>query len=560
MQNFLQKIRSSPARQPLFSAAMLIFAVFFTECVLFGGLHLAAAVLFLAFGAFTSLCFLRKKATDLPFSTACAVLAAIGSLTFVLNDNGLISALLFCFLAALYAAWASAFAPRITENRGSWKYLAGLVRLGVLQPLAQWPEAWRMLLTPFKERKSRRTRDIVIGLLIAAPVCIVAIALLASGDGAFSEMLSQAWDRIADVDLTVPVKIVLVALFWPLFTGFVLGVRRPAAQKKSAPRADTPAGAKPRRSGVRVLSPTVSVTVLGALCFVYLIYLISQLSYFFSAFASLLPDGYQFSYAEYARRGFFEMCLLTVINFSLLCAALLFTKRNGKKVSRALQAVACAVCAFTLLFIATSLSKIMLYVSSYGLTTLRLYTAVFDGMLLICTVCLCIHLFLPRWKYMRVILISVSAVFIVFALADADRIIASYNTGRYLNDTTQATEIDIDYLDTLDSAAVPYLEKIYLARDMRTDRFAGQRDASAALRVMANWRDKLCTVQTENGKVTGYEYKYMTSPTKFCLSDYLAVQVLERNLNAIESFYAAQTAGSGTPYVDPTVQMRMNSL
>lgn len=538
------------AAKPLFSAAMLIYAVFFTECVLFGGLHLAAALLFFVFGVASSVCFLRKKTNDLPFSIACGVLAAVGTLTFLLNNNSLISVLLLFFLGALYVAWASAFAPRVQENRGSWEYLAGLARLGILQPFVYWPDAWRMLLRPFKQSKSRRTRDVLVGLLIAVPVCGVAIGLLASGDSAFSQLLSAVWERIANVDLTLPAKCVLVALFWPLFAGFVLGVRR-APKKQAAPSdaGSVAAGSAKCRRGVRFLSPTVSVTVLGALSFVYLVYLFSQLSYFFSAFARLLPEGYAFSYAEYARRGFFEMCLLTVINFSLLCAALLFTKRTKQKVSPVLKAVACAVCVFTLLFIVTSLSKILLYVSSYGLTTLRLYTAVFDCMLLICTVCLGVHLFLPKWKYMRVILISVSAIFIVFALADADRIIAGYNTERYLSSTGEAAQIDMEYLATLDSAAVPYLEKIYLDDTVHTTQFDRQRNRVSALNTMAQWRDKLCTPRVENGRVVGYDYKYSTSPTSFCLSDFLAVKVLDRNVDAVETWCnGTQTDAAGETF------------
>lgn len=572
MNDFLQKLRSSAAARPLFSGVMLIFAVFFVQCVLFGGLHLAACVLFLAFGAFTGVCFWRRGACELPFSAVCGALAAVGSLTFLLNGNGLIGGFLFFFLMVLYTSWAAAFAPRVCENRGSWRYLAALVRLGVCQPLALWPEAWRMLLTPFRRAKGRRMSDVLIGLLIAVPVCVVAVVLLAMGDSAFSGLLSAAWQRIASFDLTVPWKIVLIVLIWPLFTGFVLGVRRAPKSRAAVPPPAYRSGKVHRSSSIRFLSPTVSVTVLTALSAVYVMYLFSQLSYFFSAFASLLPEDYTFTYAEYARRGFFEMCLLTLVNFSLLCAALLFTRRTGKRVSPALKAVSCVVCAFTLLFIATSLSKILLYVSSYGLTTLRLYTAVFDGMLLICVVCLGAHLFWPKWKYMRVILVSVSAVFIVFALVDADRIIAAYNTSRYLNDTTQATEIDVDYLSTLDSAAVPYLEKIYLARDTRADRFSGLRDGNAALRAMADWSDKLCTVRTQNGRAVGYDYKYQTSPTKFCLSDRLAVQVLDRHFEAIEQWKhgtvwneTAQSAADAQPanegvYVDPTNEMRMHNL
>ena len=60
-------------------------------------------------------------------------------------------------------------------------------------------------------------------------------------------------------------------------------------------------------------------TVLIAVSVVYVVYLISQLAYFSGGFSGILPEGYTF--AEYARRGFFEMAWICAINLLIMCLA-----------------------------------------------------------------------------------------------------------------------------------------------------------------------------------------------------------------------------------------------
>ena len=66
--------------------------------------------------------------------------------------------------------------------------------------------------------------------------------------------------------------------------------------------------------------------------------------YLFSAFAGIRPE--EFTYSQYARQGFFELCdiLLSVLTF---------------------------------LIITTAISKMMLYIDAYGLTNKRILTMVF---------------------------------------------------------------------------------------------------------------------------------------------------------------------------------------
>ncbi len=68
--------------------------------------------------------------------------------------------------------------------------------------------------------------------------------------------------------------------------------------------------------------------LLGTVCLIYAVYLLSQLAYLGGGFAGILPDGY--TLAEYARRGFFEMAWLSFINLGLMCLAMGLVEKEGR--------------------------------------------------------------------------------------------------------------------------------------------------------------------------------------------------------------------------------------
>lgn len=76
-----------------------------------------------------------------------------------------------------------------------------------------------------------------------------------------------------------------------------------------------------------------------------------------SAFQNLLPAGY--TYADYARRGFFELCGVAVLNLTLIALLQLFSRRDadtGKKPA-AVRVYTVILAVFTLALIVTALRK-----------------------------------------------------------------------------------------------------------------------------------------------------------------------------------------------------------
>ena len=152
----------------------------------------------------------------------------------------------------------------------------------------------------------------LLGLLIALPFAAILIALLTSGDEAFRGMIEGIdlgdWSglpkRIAALMISIPLAILL---FSQLFS--LRDIRR-----------------ERREEGRGVFDPTILTFFLLGIGAVYIAYLFSQLAYFFSGFGGFLPE--EFTYAEYARRGFFELTAVSVINILIVILVSALCKRN----------------------------------------------------------------------------------------------------------------------------------------------------------------------------------------------------------------------------------------
>ena len=128
---------------------------------------------------------------------------------------------------------------------------------------------------------------------------------------AFEGLLNSVFKDL----FTVAAQIVVSVLLLPLILSFAFSLTK--QRKQNAPLKEG-----------KGLDTAFITAFLGALSVVYLVYLFSQLAYFFNAFRGLLPEGYDFSYAEYARRGFFELCAVAGINLVLLMGAMLFSRKK----------------------------------------------------------------------------------------------------------------------------------------------------------------------------------------------------------------------------------------
>lgn len=215
--------------------------------------------------------------------------------------------------------------------------------------------------------------------------------------------------------------------------------------------------------GMRIAPGMLLYAIMTPVCFVYAVYIGLQASYLFSGFAGTLPEG--FSYASYARSGFFELCFLSVLNFLLIALLFLTCRRQGDARPLPLRIYSSILCVITLLLIATSESKMFLYISEMGLTPKRVYTAWFMLFLALVFLMLLLRQFRPRFHLARGVLVTGTLMLGLLAFSLPDAWIASYNLNAYKAGKLPQLHIS-DFVDLSDDAYLLYPDYRQQLEDM----------------------------------------------------------------------------------------------
>ena len=312
---------------------------------------------------------------------------------------------------------------------------------------------------------SKRTKNVLaslVSLLVLVPVLVSVIDLLAEADPAFAYVVS-GFNRISMPDMATVILNCVLALpvaCW-LFGNFHGNANGRRTELLTAEQMEV---ALPKLQ----LLPKVTVYgFLGVLSAIYGLFFLSQLGYFFAAFASKLPET--MTYAEYARRGFFELCSVSGINLAVLGGAWLFLDRDKKeaqtgdfKPSKGLTIWTVVLSAFTLLLLVTAFSKMVLYIDSYGLTHKRIYTTCFMAFLFLVFLAIILRRFC---KFPAVKLLAAAFIcgFLVLNLVNVDGIIAGHNIDRYIEATEEGRPavLDVESLHYLSDGAVPVIYDRY---------------------------------------------------------------------------------------------------
>jgi hypothetical protein len=287
--------------------------------------------------------------------------------------------------------------------------------------------------------RKKKTLPIILGIILAVILMAWLIPLLEQADsGGFGEILKF----LAEI-FTINWRIFFEILFYLIFAipiaAYLYGLVSGAAYKKGT---DTikPDPVKKMVTDLRFIQPATLYIVLGAVCGLYLIFIFSQTPYFFSALAGKRPDGWLI-YAEYARRGFFELCGVAVINLSILTVTNITSKKQRTE-SWILKMFNIALAVITLVLIATALSKMALYIGAYGLSMLRLLPCVLMVFMAIVFIAL-IVLQKKDFSIVRFALITGAVILCALVLCNPDALVVRYNTQRYLSGTLPDYDVEI---------------------------------------------------------------------------------------------------------------------
>ncbi|MDF2655743.1 MAG: hypothetical protein K0R19_2217 [Bacillota bacterium] len=409
------------------------------------GVTLFAAVLWGAASVYFRISGIKQTRVSLLVS----VIFLLSAVNCVLFDITLIKGLNFIFLSLSFVFWVLITAGKRLEQRISLYTISDMFQQLLVIPFANFSGCFSGIRRVFaKSKRGKGVLSGILGILIFLPVLVMVITLLSSADAAFEGIIDHIRFSVSENLFEYLFQMILGLPVACYLYGMLYGNRY---QRNTGNI--TLESVNKNLESCRFAPGATVYSAMTALNLIYLVFFLAQASYLFSAFEGSLPQT--MTYAEYARRGFFELCAVSAINLAVIAGAHLIAKRDRVKV---LRGETIALCIFTIALLATAMSKMGMYISYYGLTQLRVYTSWFMVLLFVFFIIILLRQF-KSFQGSRAALVSFLILFLALSYGNIDGLIAKYNIGRYQAGTLES--VDLEAMSYLSDAAVPELYKLY---------------------------------------------------------------------------------------------------
>ncbi len=280
--------------------------------------------------------------------------------------------------------------------------------------------------------------QITKGIAMTIPVLVVFLLLFSSADLVFKKYLIDTLnidikpETFQQVILVLFASLALIGAFSYVFT-----------KRENV--------AVPQKENKYNIGHIENAILFGLVNILFLIFIIIQLTYLFGGEANIFSQG--FTYAQYARRGFFELIAVAIISLALLLIAEKYIVKKGTGHALAFKILSSTLILQVILIMASAFMRLSLYEAAYGFTTLRLYSHAFI-ILLAAIFCLLLYK-IYKDKRENTFAFRVFVLIILFLAVmnflNPDAFIARKNIERF----TATNKLDAYYLGRLSGDAIP---------------------------------------------------------------------------------------------------------
>jgi hypothetical protein len=330
-------------------------------------------------------------------------------------------------------------------------------------------------LNPTKsDKKQEVVKKILIGLLISLPLLLVIILLLASADLVFSHYFEQIinWfknlnlgDFIAQVLLFFIITLLSFSYLWSF-----LKSKKTIQDESSVIRLESKT----------MLDPVITITVLSLVNFVYLIFILIQFAFMFTSKNTLPPN---ITYAQYARKGFFELLTVTLINFTILLIGITFKPKDSKATDKVMKILHSLLVVFTMVILVSAYKRMSIYEAAFGFTYLRVLTHSFMMVLFVLFLVALYKIWVDRISLLKSYIVVSLIAYMVINFINIDSLITARNIERY--HTTG--DLDTHYLTKLSYDSIPALVDLYIGNELSNNIKLYLEDAQDELSKKQDW-------------------------------------------------------------------------
>ncbi|MFB6890930.1 DUF4153 domain-containing protein [Kitasatospora sp. NPDC056327] len=287
-----------------------------------------------------------------------------------------------------------------------------------------------------------RVVPVLKGVLVAAVLLTVFGALFAGADAAMADVLGSL---IPSLDLgELPARAALFLLGLATALGF--------AHIAAGPRRWDRTAVRPGRARGRL----EWAVPLGALNLMFGAFAVLQAVVVLGGAESVL-ERTGMSRSEYARQGFWQLLVITVLTLVVVAVAKRWAPRGTAADRRLARLLLGALCLLTLVVVASALGRMWFYVDASGLTALRLWVLVVEGWLGVVFLLLIVAGLTPSVGWLpRAVVLSAALAAALYGLSGPDALVAEQNVARF----ERTGQIDLRNVRGLSPDAVPALDRL----------------------------------------------------------------------------------------------------
>ncbi len=454
---YTKKMKGSFA---FFGPATFLYAVLYAFCMYKNGSGITFP-LFMAGSLFYLCLCLSKLEISLKKGSIFYMLSMIllGVSTFCTDDWRMISfnktGIFFLMMSLLLKQF---------YNTSKWKlgkYLTAICQL-VVMSLGEIGRPFSDGTRYLKNRQGKKNKRVwygLLGLVIAIPLFFMVLGLLSSADAVFRQLTNNLLEyiKLGNI-LNVVFRIAFLFFFSYILTAYLCchTIKEEVKDRRNA-------------------EPVIAIIITGLLSLLYLIFSGIQIIYLFLGKMEL-PSGY--TYAMYAREGFFQLLAVSILNLIIVLLSLKYFRE-----SKVLKIILTIMSLCTFIMIASSVLRMIMYIRYYYMTFLRIFVLWALAVLFLLFIGVIINIYRERFLLFRYSMAVVTILYIALSFLHPDYIIAKVNVANaprviYENmedlekrevvsgDFFQSEEPyhDFRYLSTLSADAapviIPYLEEL----------------------------------------------------------------------------------------------------
>lgn len=304
--------------------------------------------------------------------------------------------------------------------------------LMIFEPLNYIGDVIRAVLKEFNPKEKdeqigekKEKNNIFKAVCFTGTIALIVIGLLCSADNEFAKIFSTIFKdiNIFNVsELTGRIIIIIIAFFY--FAGFFMNMLNEENGLKEFEEEEKIE--KKESYTIRMM-----LTVLNV---VYLVFCFTQIKVLFTE--------QNIKYSEFARKGFFQLMIVSLINIVMILKANNKNLKETEKQEKYKKTMCIVMVIFTLIIIISAFARMTLYQQNYGYTRLRIlvdYTLITEIILLIPTI---IYILKNKIDLIKTYFVIIITMYCLVNFINIDKIIMKNNFNRY----KETGYIDLNYL------------------------------------------------------------------------------------------------------------------